>query len=240
MIDNLVLEKFINVFGKRLKGLNYSSIFYSGMLETLTNTDAFDLNIWLNHHDIQHHKFIKLKNLKVHLYVGNSDFLLRFIQNYHGIQKLSVTLHISDPFYANTLFMELSNLENLFHFSVNNFGFNDRFFDEALTRMSVNCSQLKSIDCRLNTYSNNYYKINELMSPLKQFKHLKKLKLNFVLSISDVKNLNSFNLIENTIKPLTGFEGLTQLSLKFDGYPSHIIIERIIFSFLINLTKLRF
>ena len=94
--------------------------------------------------------------------------------------------------------MEFSKLENLFHFYFTKFSLNEELFDEPLTRMAVNCSQLKSIVCHLKTYSNNYYKINELLSPLKQFKHLKSLDLNLELSISDDQNMNSVYLNENS------------------------------------------
>ena len=238
MIDDQLLEKFSKTFEARLKSFECVSLNCSEILKIFKSIESLDL-ITCDYKNIQDHKFSMLKNLKVHLYDENSDYLLKFIQNNHDVEKLSVNLDINDPFYANSILMELSKLKNLFHFSFTNFSLNEELFDEALTRMAVNCSQLKSIVCRLKTYSKNYYEINELLSPLKQFKHLKSLDLSFELSISDDQNINSVNLSKNSIKPLTGFEGLTRLTLSFNGYSTNII-EEIVFNILITLENIRF
>ena len=244
LINNQLFEKFINTFGARLKFFECGSLPCSKILKTFKSIEVLDLNI-CDYKDIQEHKFTKLKNLSVHFYEENSNYLTNFIRNNHGIQKLSVTLDTNDPVYAKSVLMELANFKNLVHFSFTGIPLNDGMFYKALTRMAVNCPQLKSIVCLLNTYSYNYYKINELLSPLKPFTHLKSLDLSFELSINDEQNRNSSGSSGNIIQPLTGFEGLTQLSLSFYNYDWNLnnirnnIIEKIVNYFVMDLTKLR-
>ena len=102
--------------------------------------------------------------------------------------------------------------------------------------MALNCPQLKSIVCKVDTNSENYYKLNELLSPLKRFSRLKRLDLTF----NGDDSLESFhnNHGDNEITSVVGLENLTHLTLKFNGYKIKKC-EQVFYHTIFNMSKLQ-
>ena len=116
--------------------------------------------------------------------------------------------------------------------------------------MALNCNQLKSIECNYSLVLNEDKQIEELLSPLRQFKRLKRLRLRFLTHFEtngysdfDSDSEQEFREIAKlfSFKAFKGFENLTHLSIDF-GYSYYKILSGSIFtridSYLPNLTHL--
>ena len=104
---------------------------------------------------------------------------------------------------------------------------------EKMTQLALNCKQLKSIECPIVLRISKFTTIQELLSPLRQFKQLRRLKLNF---IGDNHNFeNSLKLF--SFEAFEGFEDLTHLTVCMPNN-SKSFTESILKDIDINLPKL--
>ena len=206
-------------------------------------------------------KFNRLKRLKVVRNIMDEEMnnLEQFVEtNGKTIKHLSIGTAINVT--ANKkLFMILSKLSNLVHLCLIGCNsqpngiickFNDKSLIKEVTQMAPNCNQLKSIECNYNLVLNEDKQIEDLLSPLRQFKRLKRLRLKFLTdfetkpySDSDSDSEQDFREIAKlfSFKAFKGFENLTHLSLDF-GYTYYKILSGSIFTridtYLPNLTHL--
>jgi hypothetical protein len=130
--------------------------------------------------------------------------LTDILTNNPGIRALSVNVRIDSSNETLRLLKELlAKQRNIIHLRFD-YPINDEAIRAVLTQMAINSPQLKSFHCVMDITPDNYSKLNDLLSPLKSFPHLKKLQL-YVCGEDD---------ITNGITPkVTGLEGITHLYL---------------------------
>ena len=58
--------------------------------------------------------------------------------------------------------------------------FNDKSLIKEVTQIALNCNQLKSIECNYSLVLSEDQQNEDLLSPLRQFKRLKRLRLTFL------------------------------------------------------------
>ena len=180
-----------------------------------------------------------LDKLKIFFEANKSIKYLKF--NYTGYKHVD---------YFKRFLRLTSLLPNLIHlrFKTINFGFNEEVISEEITQLALNCKHLKSIECCIVLRMSKFTTIRELLTPLRQFKQLRRLELYFFGDDFMMNPGSSHQKLRKTLdlfdsfEAFEGFEDLTHLTvcLKVPKNYSKPFPESILKDIDINLPKLQY
>ena len=227
--------KFVKKFGSKLK---YFYVYTSDDFKHLKSfPNIQDLNIRYpnNLEDFCELRFKCLKKLDINL--SESDNTLQtLVERHQSLQYLNINFtEISDKNILNSMLDLISDLNNLIELKIwTKYCINEKLFSISLERIASNCGQLKSFGCNWIIDKNNYLIVSQILSPLRDFKRLKRLELRLRYD----RSLNLTNVEMFSFKAFEGFPNITHLTL-FVPYISSVN-EMFLTDICINLPELQF
>ena len=174
--------------------------------------------------------------------VFDLDKLKIFFEANKSIKYLTFShIIINDVDYFKKVLRLTSLLFNLIDlsFKTSYFGFNEEVLAEEVTQLALICKQLKSIECSIVLRISKFTTIRELLSPLRQFKQLRRLKINFTGDNHD--NFDNSSKLFDSFEAFEGFEDLTHLTVCMLYNSDYLAFpESILKDIDINLPKLQY
>ena len=225
-----LMQRFFEKFGSNIIQIKL----FEGIPKVLASKES-NVEKVIVKNEIQ---FKRLKYFQIGMFnTQDLDPLEVFIErNKQNIKHLDLfTERLTDEEKTKPLNI-ISNLSNLVELRLRiGFDFNDKRIAKHLTRIANNCKELKSIEIWFDIYSKTSEDWNDLMEPFRQFKRLRRLRVEF-------KSFDRIKTIDKQLfsfKVFKGFENITHLSIGFCRY-SQPFCERILTDIDINLPKLQY
>ena len=178
-------------------------------------------------------KFNRLISLELNQFVYDLDCLELFFGANKSIKYLAFNFMTRYTLVRFKRLLRLTSLlSNLIHLSFKTFGlfgFNEEVLAEEVTQLALNCKQLKSIECFIVLRMSKFTTIQDLLSPLRQFKQLRRLKINFIVDKVPgfPENFKKSLQLFNSFEAFEGFEDLTHLTVcmtnNSESFPESIL-----------------
>ena len=234
-VDEDIQMKFFDKFGHKLKSIQIIDNHWKWCLDQTPNIEK--LFYYSENQDFPDIQFKRLKrfNVDLKLNMDLTQFNVFIERNAETITHLNINWFPDFDFendeQSMVVFTQMltiiSKLKNLIHLEIHselenyfentlNLPLNHNSFIEYLSQIAVNCNQLKSlsIDYELELIDGQNA---EQFLPLKQFKGLKRLELNFVKQSNLLSNYLSNNGFFPFITLSKSVTHLTHISLFFWG-----------------------
>ena len=187
-------------------------------------------------------KFDKIKTLSITVPEQQENLLEILIDKFETLRHLNLNFDYNyEENAVNKALKEIIKLKDLIHLKIRTeFGLNDKRFFDSIKQLANNCQKLKSIECGFDIVSKDVSNLRQLLSPLKAFKGLKRMKLVFNLDIDyDSDDMETEDINSNfSFEAFKEFPNITHLSLRFNDYPT--LNERVLKDIDIHLPKLQY